>query len=66
MININRKSEEIYQIIKSYIIKHSIYNPQVLKNVIDISERYEHENKRINSLDDENYIHDGNKPEFME
>lgn len=35
MININRKSEEIYQTIKSYVIKHSIYNPQVLKNVVD-------------------------------
>ena len=39
---------------------------ELLKNVIDISERYEHENKRINSLEDENYLHDGNKPEFME
>ncbi|MBR3605486.1 MAG: OmpA family protein [Candidatus Gastranaerophilales bacterium] len=39
---------------------------EMLKNVIDISEQYESENKRINSLDDETYTHDGAKPEFME
>ena len=39
---------------------------ELLKNVIDISEQYESENKRINSLDDETYTHDGTKPDFME
>ncbi|MBQ9149323.1 OmpA family protein [bacterium] len=38
----------------------------ILKNVIDMSEQYKEENKRINSLDDENFYHDGNKPDFME
>jgi chemotaxis protein MotB len=38
----------------------------LLKNVIDLSEQYENENKRINSLDDDNYLHDGIKPEFLE
>lgn len=39
---------------------------ELLKNVIDMSEQYENENKRINSLDDETYLHDGTKPEFLE
>ena len=39
---------------------------ELLKNVIDISEQYKNENKRINSLEDENYIHDGFKPDFLE
>ena len=39
---------------------------ELLKNVIDISEQYENENKRINSLDEENYTHDGTRPNFME
>jgi len=39
---------------------------ELLKNVIDMSEQYENENKRINSLEDEDFLHDGNKPDFME
>ena len=39
---------------------------EMLKNVIDMSEQYKNENKRINSLDDETYLHDGNKPDFLE
>lgn len=39
---------------------------ELLKNVIDMSQQYENENKRIKSLDDSQYIHDGNRPEFME
>lgn len=37
----------------------------LLKNVIDMTNQYENENKRLNSLDDD-YMHDGNKPDFME
>ena len=32
---INRKINEIYQVLKEYIVKKSKYNPIVLKNVID-------------------------------
>ena len=39
---------------------------EMLKNVIDMSEQYENENKRINSLDDDKYLHDGTRPDFME
>ena len=39
---------------------------EMLKNVIDMSEQYENENKRINSLKDETYIHDGIKPDYLE
>lgn len=39
---------------------------ELLKNVIDMSEQYENENKRINSLNDEEFLHDGTKPGFME
>ena len=39
---------------------------ELLKNVIDISEQYESESKRINSLEKEIYTHDGTKPDFME
>ena len=38
----------------------------LLKNVIDMSSQYENENKRINSLEDETYLHDGTMPEFLE
>lgn len=39
---------------------------EMLKNVIDMSQQYENENKRINSLDDETYLQDGTRPDFME
>lgn len=39
---------------------------EMLKNVIDMSEQYENENKRINSLDDDTYLHDGTRPDFLE
>jgi len=39
---------------------------QLLKNVIDITDQYENEKERLESLDSPNYIHDGIKPEFME
>ncbi|MBR5303745.1 MAG: OmpA family protein [Candidatus Gastranaerophilales bacterium] len=39
---------------------------EMLKNVIDMSEQYENESKRINSLDDDSYLHDGARPNFME
>ena len=32
---INGKTNEIYQLLKEYIVKKSKYNPSVLKNVID-------------------------------
>lgn len=38
----------------------------LLKNVIDMTEQYESENQRIKSLDDEEYLHDGTRPDFME
>lgn len=39
---------------------------ELLKNVVDMSEQYENENKRINSLNNEEFLHDGAKPSFME
>ena len=38
----------------------------LLKNVIDITDQYENEKERLESLDSPNYVHDGIKPEFME
>ena len=32
---INVKTNEIYQLLKEYIVKKSKYNPSVLRNVID-------------------------------
>lgn len=39
---------------------------EMLKNVINLSEQYENENKRLNSLNNNEYIHDGVRPNFME
>lgn len=39
---------------------------EMLKNVIDMSQQYENENKRINSLEKNNYLQDNKKPDFME
>jgi len=36
-----------------------------LKNVIDMTNTYESETKRLNSLDDFDYMHDGQKPDFI-
>ena len=38
----------------------------LLKNVIDITDQYENEKERLDSLNSPNYIHDGAKPDFME
>ncbi len=38
----------------------------MLKNVIDLSERYDNETERINNLENEDYINDGKKPDFLE
>lgn len=37
-----------------------------LKNVIDLKDSYEAEIKRLEMIEQENYTHDGQKPEFME
>ncbi len=39
---------------------------ELLKNVIDITDQYESESKRLENLEEQNYIHDGTKPDFME
>ena len=39
---------------------------EILKNSIDMTDRYEAETKRLNSLDEFDYMHDGEKPEFLE
>ena len=38
----------------------------LLKNVIDMTNTYEIETKRLDALDDTDYIHDGKKPDFLE
>ena len=38
---------------------------ELLKNVIDMSDRYESETERLNSLNEFDYMHDGEKPEFL-
>ncbi|MBQ8847440.1 MAG: OmpA family protein [Candidatus Gastranaerophilales bacterium] len=38
---------------------------ELLKNVIDMTNTYESETKRLNSLDDFDYMHDGQKPDFI-
>ena len=39
---------------------------ELLKNVIDMTDRYETETKRLNSLNNHDYMHDGQKPEFLD
>ncbi|MBQ2983513.1 MAG: OmpA family protein [Candidatus Gastranaerophilales bacterium] len=39
---------------------------ELLKNVIDMTNTYESENKRLDLLEDFDYMHDGQKPTFME
>ena len=39
---------------------------ELLNNVIDISGRYENENKRLENLQKDTYTQDSKKPEFME
>ncbi len=39
---------------------------ETLKNVIDLKDSYEAEIKRLEMIEQENYTHDGLKPEFME
>lgn len=39
---------------------------ELLDNVIDISGRYENENKRLKNLEEDTYTQDSKKPEFME
>ena len=38
----------------------------LMKNVIDITDQYENEKERLNSLDLPTHVHDGVKPQFME
>ena len=38
----------------------------LLKNVINLSEQYQNENKRLQLLEDEVLLHDGKMPTFME
>ena len=39
---------------------------ELLKNVIDLTDRYESEAKRLKSLDGNNFTNDSQRPEFME
>ena len=39
---------------------------ELLKNVIDLTDQYETENKRLDSIKTGDYMYDGAKPEFME
>lgn len=39
---------------------------ELLKNVIDMSDRIESETKRLDELKDNNYVYDGERPEFMD
>lgn len=39
---------------------------ELLKNVIDITDQYESESKRLETLEKQDYMHDGSKPDFME
>ena len=39
---------------------------QLLENVIDMSGEYKNEVKRLNNLNDDSYVIDGQKPSFME
>jgi len=38
---------------------------ELLKNVIDITDQYENESKRLDMLEENNYTHDGVKPDFI-
>lgn len=39
---------------------------ELLQNVIDLTDQYENEDKRLDSINKNDYMHDGVKPEFME
>ena len=51
----------------SEAIEHLIGNDkEMLNNVIDLTDTYNLENKRIELLESNDYTYDGNKPDFME
>ena len=56
--NKNKPSEAIENLVGN--------DKELLNNVIDISGRYENENKRLKNLDESTYTQDNKKPEFME
>ena len=39
---------------------------ELLKNAVDMTDRYETETQRLNSLDNNDIMHDGAKPDFLE
>ena len=39
---------------------------EILKNSIDITDRYKTETKRLDSLENNDFMHDGEKPEFLD
>lgn len=65
---IMQKKEELNKVKPpSEAIENLVGNDkELLNNVIDISGRYENENKRLKNLDDNTYSQDGKKPDFME
>jgi len=51
----------------SEAIEHLIgADKEMLKNVIDLKDSYETENKRLELLEKEDYMYDGQKPDFLE
>lgn len=62
----NRNKKQV-QKEPSEAIEHLIGNDkEMLNNVIDLTDTYNLENKRIELLESNDYTYDGNKPDFME
>lgn len=66
-VQMSKKKEKLNRNQPSKAIQGLVGNDkELLENVIDLTDRYESENKRLHSLDNEDVMHDGEKPEFLE
>ena len=66
-VQVEQKKAKIQNKQPSQAIQGLIGNDkELLQNVIDLTDQYENENKRLDSLKSGDLMHDGSKPEFME
>ena len=66
-VQVDQKKAKIQDKQPSKAIESLVGNDkELLRNVIDLTEQYETENKRLDSIKTGDYMYDGAKPEFME
>ena len=66
-VQVEQKKAKIQSKQPSQAVQGLIGNDkELLQNVIDLTDQYENENKRLDSLKSGDFMHDGSKPEFME